>query len=137
MCIVFSETGTWSLYPALPSFILNSNTQGKPNDDECSAIRALVEEIGKAYRRAKAERGNKEVLAYMNQYVEAKRPLVKKLIEKDDKFKPGAWYTDSKFSKDSNDRPFKNLVEKVEAHTDVRWESWLPSEEGVHAAPIA
>lgn len=96
-----------------------------------------MEAIGQAYERANAEGGNKAVLAYMKKYGKAKRPLVKELVAKDDKFKPGAWYTESKFPKDSNDRPFKNLVEKVEAQTDVRWLSWLSSEEGVDAAPIA
>lgn len=98
-----------------------------------------MEAIGKAYERAKGEDGNKDVLAYMQhaRYGKSKRPLVQELIAKDDKFALGAWYTERKYPTASNNGPFKRLVEKVEAHTDVVWGSWLPSEEGVDAAPIA
>ena len=122
----------------LPFSLPFEQTQARPSDDDCTGVRKLVEAIGQAYERAKGERGNKDVLAYMQHATRGKsqRPLVKELIAKDDEFKP-VWYTDSKFSKDSNDRPFKNLVEKVEAHTDVVWGSWLPSERSTDAAPIA
>lgn len=125
--------------PALPSFISNSNTQAAPKDEVCTGMRVLVKAIGQAYERAIAEGGNKEVLAYMQHAKRgrSKRPLVQKLVAKDGKFEPGAWYTESKYPTDSNDRPFENLVEKVEAQTDVVWASWLPSERSTDAAPIA
>lgn len=67
----------------------------------------------------------------------AKLGLVKWLVANDDEFKPGAWYTESKFPAATNVDSFNRLLEKVERHTDVRWLSWLSSERSTDAAPIA
>ena len=101
MCPAVSETGNVDFNPDLSPFNLNSNTQGRPKDEICSGMRALVEAIGYAYERAKAEGGNKNVLARMNhrKIGTAKLPLVKWLVANDDDFKPGAWYTESKFQR--------------------------------------
>lgn len=139
MCLVVSETGNVDFNPDLSPFNLNSNTQGRPKDEICSGMRALVEAIGQAYERAKAEGGNKNVLARMNHRKNgtAKLPLVKWLVANDDDFKPGAWYTESKFQAATNMKAFERLLNKVEAHTDVRWLSWLSSEGSIDAAPVA
>lgn len=105
-------------------------------------MKTLVEAIGQAYERAKAEGGNREVLARMNHKKNgrpkrAKVGLVKWLVANDDEFNPGAWYTESKFPKATNVDSFNRLLEKVERYTDVRWLSWLSSEMSTDAAPVA
>ena len=120
------ETDTWVLTLLFPPSSYHSNTQGKPKDDICSGIR---------YERAKAEGGNKKVLAHMNHRKNGRSmlPLVKWLVATDDDFKPGAWYTESKFQAATNMKAFERLLNKVEAHTDVRWLSWLSSEGSIDA----
>lgn len=82
ICLVVSETGNVDFNPDLSPFNLNSNTQGRPKDEICSGMRALVEAIGQAYERAKAEGGNKNVLARMNHRKNgtAKLPLVNQVV---------------------------------------------------------
>lgn len=127
--------------PAPSSFISNSDKQGKPKDDICSGMKTLVEVIGQAYERANADGGNKEVLAHMN-HKENGRPkrskikLVHWLVAHDHEFNPGAWYTESKFPTSTNVDAFNRLLQKVEAHTDVRWLSWLPVAGGTDVAPV-
>lgn len=112
------------------------NAQQKlPKPDEIDGMRELVEAIGQAYGRAEAEGGNKAILVYMNHDTNGKsmRPLVKHLVANDGEFKPGKWYEDSKYPKDSSNKPFKTVVEKVERGSDVKWLSWLPVKGGADA----
>ncbi|CBJ33597.1 conserved unknown protein [Ectocarpus siliculosus] len=67
---------------------------GKPKDDICAGMKTLVEAIGQAYERAKAEGGNKKVLARRNHKKDgrpkrAKIGLVNWLVANDDEFNPG------------------------------------------------
>ena len=102
--------------------------QAAPKDDACAGVRKLTEAIGQAYERAKKRGPPDEILEYMNHGIRGRseRPLVKFLVDKDGEFEPGEWYTKSKYPTDTNDRPFRNQVRKIQERTDFKWAAWLP-----------
>lgn len=102
----------------------------KPASDvECAGMKELARAVGEAWKRAKTRGVQDKVLKKMNGYRMESTTLrmVQYLVDEDDDFQPGDWYTGSKFAKMKNPGSFNKKILEVGRVSGWRWESWKSS----------
>lgn len=89
-------------------------------------MQELARAVGEAWERAKKRGVEDKLYKKMNGRMKSARlNLVRCLIDEDDAFQPGDWYTSSKFSKIKSVTSFDRKVEEVRKKVNGwEWESW-------------
>lgn len=103
------------------------------SEPECIGIQELARGVGKAWERAgqrsvEAKKRGEQDPVY-NKLTGGRAPsglgLVQYLVDIDDEFQPGDWYTSSKFANLKNGGSFGTKIRAVEGSvTGWSWESW-------------
>lgn len=110
----------------LLSFLFPLSLNPQPaSEDECTGMQELARAVGGAWERAKKRGVEDKLYKKMNGRMKsATLNLVRCLIDEDDAFQPGDWYTNSKFAKVKSVASFDRKVEEVRKKVDGwEWES--------------